>query len=100
MDELCGLITATALVRPSKSLNDVDVGSVKRKMKDKAFARGVDRSDITEGAAALGVDLDEHIGVVLEAMQAVAPSLGLAGSPPDLRISTVSAMGALLRHDS
>ncbi len=82
VDELCGLITATALVRPSKSLNDVDVGSVKRKMKDKAFARGVDRSDITEGAAALGVDLDEHIGVVLEAMQAVAPSLGLAGSPP------------------
>ncbi len=82
VDELCGLITATALVRPSKSLNDVDAGSVKKKMKDKAFARGVDRTDIIEGAAALGVDLDEHIGVVLEAMRAAAPSLGLAGSSP------------------
>jgi putative nucleotidyltransferase with HDIG domain len=81
VDELCGLITATALVRPSKSLNDVDVRSVKKKMKDKAFARGVDRTDITEGASALGVDLDEHIGVVLEAMRGEAAALGLAGSP-------------------
>jgi putative nucleotidyltransferase with HDIG domain len=82
VDELCGLITATALVRPSRSLNDVDVSSVKKKMKDKAFARGVDREDIRTGAAELGVELDAHIAVVLEAMRAVAPSLGLAGAPP------------------
>ncbi len=82
VDELCGLVMATALVRPSKSLNDVEVASVKKKMKDKAFARGVDRSDITNGALALGVALDEHIAVVLGAMRSVGPSLGLAGSPP------------------
>jgi putative nucleotidyltransferase with HDIG domain len=82
VDELCGLVMATALVRPSKSLNDVEVASVKKKMKDKAFARGVDRADITNGAAALGVELDAHLAIVLGAMRSVGPSLGLADSPP------------------
>ena len=80
VDELCGLITATALVRPSKSVMDVDVRSVQKKFKDKAFARGVSRDDITDGASELGVPVEEHIGVVLGALQGVAPELGLAGS--------------------
>ena len=79
VDELTGLITATALVRPSKSLNEVDVRSVQKKMKDKAFARGCNRDDIVEGAAALGIDLSEHIQFVLDAMRARADLLGLAG---------------------
>jgi putative nucleotidyltransferase with HDIG domain len=81
VDELCGLVTATALVRPSKSVNDVDVRSVQKKFRDKAFARGVDREDIVAGAAELGVPLEEHIGTVIGALQRVAPELGLAGSP-------------------
>lgn len=79
VDELTGLITATALVRPSKSVMEVEARSVRKKMKDKAFARGVNREDVIEGAADLGVDLDEHIDFVIRAMQGVAPSLGLAG---------------------
>ncbi|HEX6315463.1 MAG TPA: HD domain-containing protein [Gemmatimonadaceae bacterium] len=79
VDELTGLITATALVRPSRSLNDVDVRSVQKKMKDKAFARGCNREDIVEGAAELGVDLPEHIQFVLDAMRSRAELLGLAG---------------------
>jgi putative nucleotidyltransferase with HDIG domain len=79
VDELTGLITATALVRPSKSVMEVEARSVRKKMKDKAFARGVSRDDVMNGAADLGVDLDEHIAFVIAAMQAVAPSLGLAG---------------------
>ncbi len=79
-DELTGLITATALVRPSKNLADVDVSSIKKKWKNKAFAAGVDRAEIEHAAADLGVPLDEHIGRVLEAMQAIAPVLGLDGS--------------------
>jgi putative nucleotidyltransferase with HDIG domain len=79
VDELTGLITATALVRPSKSVLEVEAKSVRKKMKDKAFARGVSREDVTEGAADLGVDLDEHIAFVIHAMQGVAPALGLAG---------------------
>jgi len=79
VDELTGLITATALVRPSRSVMEVEARSVRKKMKDKAFARGVNRDDVIEGAADLGVDLDEHIDFVIRAMQAVAPSLGLAG---------------------
>ncbi len=79
VDELTGLITASALVKPSKSVADVDVSGVRKKMKDKAFARGVNRDDVINGAAALGVPLDEHIGVVLAAMKASADSLGLAG---------------------
>ncbi len=81
VDELTGLITATALVRPSRSVHEVDARSVKKKMKDKAFARGVSREDVVQGAADLGVDLDEHITVVIGAMQRAANSLGLAGAP-------------------
>jgi predicted hydrolase (HD superfamily) len=78
-DELAGFITATALVKPSKSLAEVDAKSIRKKMKDKAFARSVSRDDITNGAAALGVDLDEHIGFCVDAMKRIAPDLGLAG---------------------
>jgi putative nucleotidyltransferase with HDIG domain len=78
-DELTGLITASALVKPSRSLADVDVAGVRKKMKDKAFARGVNRADIIGGAAELGVSLDEHIGIVLEAMRGIADTLGLDG---------------------
>ena len=80
VDELTGLITATALVRPSKDIADVTVSSVKKKWKDRAFAAAVDRAEIEHAAADLGVPLDEHIGVVLQAMQAVAPALSLDGS--------------------
>lgn len=79
VDELCGFLTAVALVRPGKSLLDVEVSSVKKKMKDKAFARQVSRDDISRGAALLGLTLDEHIANCLEAMKAVAGELGLAG---------------------
>ncbi len=79
VDELTGLITAVALVRPSKSILDVKVKSVKKKWKDKSFAAGANRSDIEEGAEMLGVPLNEHIAVVLEAMQGIAGELGLAG---------------------
>ncbi|MGC9399322.1 MAG: HDIG domain-containing metalloprotein [Anaerolineae bacterium] len=79
VDELTGLIVAVALVRPSKSIHDVKVSSVKKKWKDSSFARGVNRKDIEEGAEMLGVPLKEHIGVVLEAMQEIADDLGLAG---------------------
>jgi putative nucleotidyltransferase with HDIG domain len=82
VDELTGLITATALVRPSRSLNEVDVRSVQKKMKDKAFARGCNREDIVDGAAALGIDLPEHIQFVLDAMRARADLLGLGGVAP------------------
>jgi len=80
VDELTGLITATALVRPSRSVMEVEAKSVRKKMKDKAFARGVNRDDVINGAADLGVDLDEHIDFVIKAMQGSAESLGLAGS--------------------
>jgi putative nucleotidyltransferase with HDIG domain len=80
VDELTGLVTATALVRPSKSVHEVDARSVRKKMKDKAFARGVNRDDVTNGAAELGVDLDEHIAFVIAAMQGCAGELGLAGT--------------------
>jgi predicted hydrolase (HD superfamily) len=80
VDELTGLVTATALVRPSKSVHEVDARSVRKKMKDKAFARGVSRDDVLLGAQELGVDLDEHIQFVVEAMQRSADSLGLAGA--------------------
>lgn len=82
IDELTGLITATALVRPSRSLNDVDVRAVQKKMKDKAFARGCNRDDIIAGAAALGVELPEHIQFVLDAMRERADLLGLGGVSP------------------
>jgi len=79
-DELAGFITATALVKPGKSLGEVDAKSVRKKMKDKAFARSVSRDDIINGAADLGVDLDEHIAFCIEAMKAIAGELGLAGA--------------------
>lgn len=81
VDELTGLVTATALVRPSRSVHEVDARSVRKKMKDKAFARGVSRDDVINGAADLGVDLDEHIAFVIGAMQRSADALGLAGTP-------------------
>ena len=77
-DELAGFLTATALVKPGKSLAEVEAPSVRKKMKDKAFARSVSRDDITNGAAALGVDLDEHITFCIEAMKTIADQLGLA----------------------
>jgi putative nucleotidyltransferase with HDIG domain len=79
VDELTGLITASALVKPSRSVHEVEASSVRKKMKDKAFARGVNRDDVINGAAELGVPLDEHIAFVIEAMRGVAPSIGLAG---------------------
>jgi putative nucleotidyltransferase with HDIG domain len=79
VDELTGFITAVALVRPTKDVREVEISSVKKKMKDKAFARAVNREDITSGAELLGVSVDEHIGVVLAAMQGIAGELGLAG---------------------
>ncbi|HET9980685.1 MAG TPA: HDIG domain-containing protein [Ktedonobacterales bacterium] len=80
-DELTGLITATALVRPNKSIHGLEASSVRKKMKDKAFARGVNRDDIVKGADELGVDLNEHITFVIAAMDAEAAALGLEGTP-------------------
>jgi len=79
-DELAGFLTACSYVKPGKSIHEVDLGSVKRKLKDKAFARNVNRDDIVDGARELGVPLDEHIAFCIEAMKASADSLGLAGS--------------------
>jgi len=79
VDELCGFITAVALVRPSKSVLEVEVSSVKKKMKDKAFARPVSREDIAHGAELLGITLEEHIENCLQAMKGAAGELGLAG---------------------
>ncbi len=76
-DELAGFIGAIALVKPSRTLAEVDVRSVRKKMKDKAFARSVSRDDIVNGAAEMGVDLDEHIAFCIEAMKARAGELGL-----------------------
>jgi putative nucleotidyltransferase with HDIG domain len=77
VDELTGLITATALVRPSRQVAEVDAAAVRKKMKDKGFARGVSREDVLRGADELGVDLTEHIEFVIGAMRAEAPALGL-----------------------
>jgi putative nucleotidyltransferase with HDIG domain len=78
-DEITGMITATTLVRPDKSIRSLEVSSVRKKMKSKGFAAGVNREDLVKGAAELGVDLDEHIAFVIEAMSSIAPALGLAG---------------------
>ena len=78
-DELSGFISAVALVKPSRNVQEVNVASVRKKMKDKAFARSVSREDITEGAAAMGLDLDDHIQFCIAAMQERAQELGLAG---------------------
>ena len=80
VDELTGLITAVTLVRPSRDIGDVTVKSIKNKWKDKAFAAGVTRPDIEAGAATLGVDIWQHVGTVLGAMQETAPDLGLGGA--------------------
>ena len=80
-DELAGFITASALVKPNKSLAEVEAKSVRKKMKDKAFARGVNRDDIVKGAEELGVDLNEHIAFVIAAMDGEAAELGLDGTP-------------------
>lgn len=79
-DELSGFIVACALVKPSRRLADVETGSVKRKLKDKAFARGVNRQDITLGAEELGVSLEDHIKFCIDAMQGIAPEIGLDGA--------------------
>lgn len=79
-DELAGFITASALVKPNKSLAEVEAKSVRKKMKDKAFARSVNRDDIINGAADLGIDLEEHIAFCIEAMKGIAGELGLAGA--------------------
>ncbi|MEJ7652450.1 MAG: HDIG domain-containing metalloprotein [Chloroflexia bacterium] len=81
VDELSGFVMAVAMVRPSKSIHDVDVRSVKKKLKDKAFARAVHRDEIYAGAQDLGVELDEHIQTVIESLQRSAPELGLEGVP-------------------
>ncbi len=79
-DEVSGFITASALVKPNKSLAEVEAKSVRKKMKDKAFARSVNRDDIINGAADLGVDLEEHIAFCIEAMKSIADELGLGGT--------------------
>jgi putative nucleotidyltransferase with HDIG domain len=79
-DEIAGFITASALVKPNKSLAEEEAKSVRKKMKDKAFARSVNRDDIINGAADLGVDLEEHIAFCIEAMRGIAGELGLAGA--------------------
>jgi putative nucleotidyltransferase with HDIG domain len=79
-DELAGFITACALVKPGKSLAEVEPKSVRKKMKDKAFARSVKREDIVNGAADLGVDLEEHIAFCIEALREISDKLGLDGS--------------------
>jgi putative nucleotidyltransferase with HDIG domain len=79
-DEITGMVTATALVRPNRSIYGLEVSSVRKKMKSKGFAAGVNRDDLVKGAALLGVDLDEHIAFVIEAMSSIADRLGLAGT--------------------
>jgi predicted hydrolase (HD superfamily) len=81
VDEVSGLITATALVRPTKSLHEVDARSVRKKMKDKAFAKGVNRDDVLLGTQEMGIDLEQHIQFVIDAMRRVADAIGLAGTP-------------------
>lgn len=79
VDELTGLVTACVLVRPDRNIASLEVKSVRKKWKDKAFARGVNRQDVEQGVAELGVELSAHIGVVIEALKSVADTLGLAG---------------------
>src|SRR5436853_3997849 len=85
-DELCGFLVACALVRPSRSLDDMEVKSVKKKLKDKAFARSVNREDIYQGAQELGVELDEHIQFVMDALKPAQKEIGLG--PREERVAT------------
>lgn len=78
-DELAGFLTACALIKPSKSVHEVETASVKKKLRDKAFARGVSRDDVYKGAQELGVPLEEHIAFCIEALRTIAPELGLQG---------------------
>jgi len=87
-DELAGFITAISLVKPGRSVHEVDTKSVRKKMKDKAFARSVSREDIVNGAAELGVDLDEHVDFCVRAMQGRARELGLEGQRTDQTTTT------------
>jgi putative nucleotidyltransferase with HDIG domain len=93
-DELAGFITAVALVKPGKSLAEVDAKSVRKKMKDKAFARSVNRNDIVTGAVELGVELEDHIAYCIEAMKGIADKLGLDGSAARFSNSDVAATGS------
>ncbi len=77
VDELCGFITAVALVRPGRSLAEVDAHAVRKKLRDKAFARSVNREDVVQGIEQLGADFDQHVNFVIEAMRGIAPELGL-----------------------
>src|SRR5579862_790533 len=81
-DELAGFLTACSYVKPGRSIHEVDVKSVRKKLKDKAFARNVSRDDVINGAAELNIDLDEHIAFCIDAMKAHAAELGLAGAEP------------------
>ena len=80
VDELCGFLVACALVRPSRSLADLEVPSVRKKLKDKAFARGVNREEVRQGAEELGVPIDEHIAFVIQALRPIERTLGLGGA--------------------
>jgi len=86
-DELAGFITACTLVKPSKSLAEVEAKSVRKKMKDKALARSVHREDIVEGAADLGLNLEEHIGFCIDAMKAIACELGIGWLSGEVRLA-------------
>lgn len=97
VDELSGLITATALVKPTKSIHDVDARSVRKKMKDKAFAKGVNRDDVLLGTQEMGVDLEQHIQFVIDAMRGVAEAIGLAGTPADSPGTAAPAAGESAR---
>lgn len=83
VDELTGFVTAVALVRPDKKVAEVKPSSVRKKMKDKAFARAVKRDEITEGAQLLGVEFEAHVQTVIDAMAGIAERLGLAGTPTE-----------------
>ena len=87
-DELAGFLTACSYVKPNRSIHEVDTKSVRKKLKDKAFARSVSRDDIVNGAQELGIELDEHISFCIEAMRARAADLGLAGTQPNAAAAT------------